>query len=290
MAFGQNIINGLLLGGLYAAVAVGFSLVWGIMNVVNLTHGAFIMLGGYIVFTLFTMAHIDPFLALPISMLVLFGLGWLVQKLLINQILRAPIMMTLLLTFGLSLIITDSAFQVGSASLRTIRLPYGSAGLHLEGLVIPYVRLACLAIAITLTTFLHLFLNRTRLGLAILATGMDQDAARLVGISPRQVYALTFAIGAALAGAAGGLIAILYPISPSIGEPYTLRAFVVVVLGGIGNVWGALLGGLVFGLVQVIGGSVFGTGYEDAIAFGLMVLILIVRPRGLIGKPFYSGS
>ncbi|HZT06535.1 MAG TPA: branched-chain amino acid ABC transporter permease [Chloroflexota bacterium] len=287
---GQTLVNGLLLGGLYAAAAVGFSLVWGIMNLVNLAHGSFIMLGAYVVFWCFTLWHVDPFLALPIAMAALFALGFATQWLLVNQILRAPLLMTLLLFFGISLVVTDVAYQLWSPSLRTVQLAYGSAGLHIGPIIVPFVRLAALTIAVALTGALSWYLNHTRGGLAILATGLDQEAARLVGINPRYTYAMTFAIGAAFAGAAGVLVAIVYPISPTIGDPYTLRSFVVVVLGGVGNVWGAVLGGLLFGVVQAAGGFVFGSGFEDAIAFGVMVLVLLIRPQGLIGRPFYSTS
>jgi len=284
----QFTVDGILLGGIYAAVAVGFSLVWGIMNIVNLAHGAFVMLGGYVSYFLFSALGLDPFLSLPLAMLALFVLGWLVQSLLVNRIMRAPMLMTFLLTFAISLIIVDLALQLFSATFRTVAPPYSAAGLHVGGLVVPLVRAAVLAVAVALTVLLQQFLARTKPGQAILATGMDVDAARLVGIDTARVYALTFALGAALAGAAGDLIAMVYPISPSIGDPFTLRAFVVVVLGGLGNVYGALLGGVIFGLIETLGAARLGTGYEDALAFGALVVMLVLRPRGLIGRQFYQ--
>ncbi len=284
MSQAQFLVDGLLLGGVYAAVAVGFALVWGIMNIVNLSHGALVVLGAYVTFWLFALLGLDPFLSLPLSMASLFVVGWVLQKTLINRIVRAPVLMTFLITFGLSLVITDLILHAFSSDFRSVAVPYASAGLHIGGVVIPLVRAAALVVAVALVALLGLFLNRTRPGQAILATGMDADAARLVGISVGNVYALTFALGAALAGAAGTLFAVIYPISPDLGDPVTLRAFVVVVLGGLGNVYGALLGGLVFGLAEVIGSATIGAGYDDAIAFGLLVLVLVLRPRGLVGK------
>ncbi len=256
MAVGQVLVNWLLLGSLYAAVALGFSLVWGIMNIVNLAHGAFIIVGAYTAFWLYTQLHIDPYLGIPLTMAVLFGIGWIVQYVAINRVIRAPLLVTFLLTFGLNLLIADLVQQFFSSDLRSINTAYAGNGT----------------------------------GNAILATGMDRDAARLMGISIRNTYALTFAIGAALAGAAGAMLSELYPFDPSGGGTFTLRAFVIVVLGGLGTPWGVLAGGLVFGLAETIVPLIpgVGPGYDDAIAFAVLVAVLIFRPNGLLGKAFYS--
>ena len=284
MNYGQYLVDGILLGGIYAAAAVGFALVWGIMNIVNLSHGTLIVLGAYVTYWAFTLLGVDPFLSIPLAMAILFAVGWVLQKAMINRIIRAPVLMTFLLTFGLSLVLTDLLQHAFTSSFRSVSVPYAAAGLHLADVVIPLVRTGALGVAIALVVGLGLFLNRSRPGQAILATGMDVEAARLVGINVSNVYALTFAVGAALAGAAGALFAVIYPLSPDLGSAITLRAFVVVVLGGVGNVYGALLGGLVFGLAEVFGAAFVGAGFEDAIAFGLLVLTLVVRPRGLVGR------
>ncbi len=285
MNVGQFLVDGILLGGIYAAAAAGFALVWGIMNIVNLSHGALVVVGAYVTYWLFRLLGIDPFLSVPLAMAVLFVVGWVIQKALINRIVRAPVLMTFLLTFGLSLMIADLLDHAFTSDLRSVSVSYAAAGLHLGSVVVPLIRTAALAVAVVLVVLLALFLNRTRPGQAILATGMDLEAARLVGINVADTYALTFAVGAALAGAAGALFAVIYPVSPNLGDPVTLRAFVVVVLGGLGNVYGALLGGMVFGLAEVFGSALVGAGYEDAIAFGLLVLTLVLRPHGLIGRP-----
>jgi branched-chain amino acid transport system permease protein len=290
MVFGQVLVNWLLLGCLYAAVALGFSLVWGIMNIVNLAHGAFIIVGAYTAFWLYTQLHIDPYLGIPLTMVVLFGIGWIVQYVAINRVIRAPLLVTLLLTFGLNLLIVDLVQQFFSSDLRSINTTYAGNGIDIGTMHITLDGLIAAATAVLLTAALNYFLTRTRTGNAILATGMDRDAARLMGISIRNTYALTFAIGAALAGAAGAMLSELYPFDPSGGDTFTLRAFVIVALGGVGTPWGVLAGGLVFGLAETVVPLIpgVGPGYDDAIAFAVLVAVLIFRPNGLLGKPFYS--
>ncbi len=290
MAVGQVLVNWLLLGSLYAAVALGFSLVWGIMNIVNLAHGAFIIVGAYAAFWLYTQLHIDPYIGIPLTMAVLFIIGWIVQYVAINRVIRAPLLVTFLLTFGLNLLIVDLVQQFFSSDLRSINTAYAGNGIDIGSTHIAFDRLIAAVIAVLLTAALNYFLTRTRTGNAILATGMDRDAARLMGISIRNTYALTFAIGAALAGAAGAMLSELYPFDPSGGGTFTLRAFVIVVLGGLGTPWGVLAGGLVFGLAETVVPLIpgVGPGYDDAIAFAVLVAVLIFRPTGLLGKPFYS--
>ncbi len=290
MAFGQVLVNWLLLGSLYGAVALGFSLVWGIMNIVNLAHGALIIVGAYTAFWMYTQLHIDPYLGIPLTMAVLFIIGWIVQYVAINRVIRAPLLVTFLLTFGLNLLIADLVQQFFSSDLRSINTAYAGNGIAIGPTYIAFDRLIAAVIAILLTAALNYFLTRTRIGNAILATGMDRDAARLMGISIRHTYALTFAIGAALAGAAGAMLSELYPFDPSSGGTFTLRAFVIVVLGGLGTPWGVVAGGLVFGLAETVVPLIpgIGPGYDDAIAFAVLVIVLIFRPNGLLGKPFYS--
>jgi branched-chain amino acid transport system permease protein len=234
--------------------------------------------------------HIDPYLGIPLTMVVLFVMGWIIQYVAINRVIRAPLLVTFLLTFGLDLLIADLIQQFFSSDLRSINTAYAGNGLDIGSTHIAFDHLIAAVIAILLTAALNYFLTRTRIGNAILATGMDRDAARLMGISIRYTYALTFAIGAALAGAAGSMLAELYPFNPSVGDTFTLRAFVIVVLGGLGTPWGAVAGGLVFGLAETVVPLLpgVGPGYDDAIAFAVLVVVLIIRPNGLLGKPFYS--
>jgi len=285
-AFAQLVIIGLLAGGIYAAVGVGFGLVWGVLNIVNLAHGALVIIGAYLTWQMFAAWGVDPFLTLPIDAIALFVLGYAVQRGVINRIIRAPLLFTFLLTFGLNLIAVNVLLLIFKSDFRSVTTAYSGAGLELGGLVIPYIRLAALGIALVMAVLLAILLSRTRVGLAIQAVGSDRDAAQLVGIDLRHAYALTFGLGAAVAGVAGGMIAMIQAITPTAGEPYTLQAFVVVILGGLGRVSATVVGGLVFGLVEAFGQSIPGSGsvFANAIAFGVMVLILVTRPQGLMGR------
>lgn len=284
--FAQLVILGLLAGGVYVAVGVGFGLVWGVLNIVNLSHGALVIVGAYITWQLFTAFHLDPFLTLPVDALILFALGYAIQRGVINRVIRAPLLFTFLLTFGINLVVINVLLLLFKSDFRSVTPSYSGSGIELGPVVISYTRLAALAVAILLAAGLAFVLNRTRTGLAIQAVGADRDAAQLVGIDLRHTYALTFAIGAACAGVAGGLISLIQAITPTAGEPYTLQAFVVVILGGLGRVSATVVGGLLFGLIEVFAQSIPGSGsvYANAIAFGLLVLVLVVRPQGLIGR------
>ena len=284
--FLQLLVLGLLIGGVYVAVAVGFSLVWGILNIVNLAHGALVVIGAYTTWILFDRWGVDPFLSLPIDVVLLFALGYLLQRLLINRVIRAPLLFTFLITFGVNLVLVNAVLAVFKSDFRSVTPAYSGTGLALGDVVVPYVRLAALAVAMLLAGLVWLLLNRTRTGAAIQAVGADRDAAQLVGIDLRHVYALTFGIGAACAGVAGGLISVIQAINPSAGEPYTLQAFVVVILGGLGRVSATVVGGLLFGLIEVFGQAApyLGAGYANAIAFAVLVLVLVLRPQGLLGR------
>ena len=282
----QLVVLGLLIGGVYVAVGVGFGLVWGVLNIVNLSHGALVIVGSYLTWKLFSSYGLDPFLSLPLDAALLFTIGYALQRLLINRVIRAPLLFTFLLTFGINLVIINILLFLFKSDFRSVTPSYAGAGLNLGPLVIPYTRLASLAVAVLLAGLLGLILGRTRTGLAIQAVGADRDAAQLVGIDLRHIYALTFGLGAACAGVAGGLITLTQAITPTAGEPYTLQAFVVVILGGLGRVSATVVGGLLFGLIEVFAQSIPGSGsvYANAIAFGLLVLVLVTRPQGLMGR------
>ncbi len=280
----QNAINGLLIGGTYATVAVGFSLVWGTLNVVNIAHGALVMLGAYTTYWLFTLYHIDPLLSLPLTGALLFAMGYPLQRYVINQVIRASFLITFLLTFGLELLITNLALAAWTADIRSVTTAYSGTSFVLGPLTIPAVRLAALGVAALVGALLHVLMVRSRLGSAIRATASDQEAARLMGIPIAHVYALTFAIAAATAGIAGGLISLSFPIFPAMGPGYTLVAFVTCVLGGLGSVPGALLGGLLLGLLQTYAASWLGPNFDSVVAFSVLILILAVRPAGLLGR------
>jgi branched-chain amino acid transport system permease protein len=278
MLLAQIIVNGVLLGGLYGLMALGMALVWGVLNIVNLAHGAFIMLGGYIVYYLFTQLGIDPLLALPIAMAIMFAFGYLLQYVVLNQIIRSAMLNTLLITFGLDVVLTYLAQLGFSADFRTIAPSYAGANFGLAGITVPVAPLAAFAVAWLLAGLTWLLLNRLPLGRAIRATAQNLIAARLYGVNPRQLYAVTFGIGAALAGASGGLYGMISHLSPYVGAPLTAKAFVIAVIGGLHNPFAVVASGLIIGIAESLASLYIGPTYANVISFGLLVLILVLRP------------
>ncbi len=278
MLFAQLLVNGVLLGGLYGLMALGMALVWGVLSIVNLAHGAIIMLGAYCVNFLFTGLGIDPFAALPIAMVVMFAVGYLTQRLVLNLIIRSAMLNTLLLTFGLNVTLTYLAQLAFSADFRTINPSYAGANVTLLGVTVPLVRFGAFLTALVLAGALWLLLERTRLGRAIRATAQNLTAARLYGVNPAQLYAVTFGLGAALAGAAGGLYGVVSQVTPYMGATLTAKSFVISVMGGLDNPFGIILGGLFIGIAEALAAIYLGPTFTDAISFGLLVLILVARP------------
>jgi len=290
----QDLVNGILAGGILAVVALGFSLVWGIMNIINLAHGAFIMVGAYVTYQLFTTFHLDPFVSLPISFVLLFALGYLIQHYLLNWVARAPILSTFLLTFGLSLLIVNIALIVWTGDTRGVTTAYSGTNFTLGDVTVPWAKLYTLLGALTITGVMQLWLTRSRTGRAIRATSMDIGAAQLSGVRVTQIYAIVFALGAGLAGVAGTLISLSYALNPSMGDPFLIKAFVVCVLGGLGSVQGALVGGLAYGIIEAFATQIdvtigtqhiSGSGLQDAIALVVLLIVLVVRPTGIMGRP-----
>lgn len=287
--FVQATLYGLLQGGLLALVAVGFSLVWGVLNVVNLAHGAFVLAGAYVAFELNSWLGLDPFLGMVPAALVLFGIGYVLQRYLVNLVVNAPIFITLLLTFGLQLLAVNGMILLFTANYRGIRTGYADTPLALPGQVqVPVGRLLAALLAVAITVGLGYVMRRTRTGLSILATGMDRGAARLMGIKAAHVYALTFGIAAGLAGAAGAAVGAVSTFSPADAGRFTLFSFVAAVLGGLGTMSGALYGGLLLGLVEAWGGQLLPGTLINALAFAVLVIVLAVRPQGLAGRAFYA--
>jgi branched-chain amino acid transport system permease protein len=287
--FAQATIYGLLQGGLLALIAIGFSLVWGVMNIVNLAHGSFVVAGAYVAFELNQWMGLDPFLGMVPAAIVLFVLGYLLQRGLVNLVVNAPIFITLLLTFGLDLLLTNGMILLFTADYRSVPTGYAVNSLVLPGDVrVPYGRLLAAVLAVALTLLLGWAVRRTRTGLSILATGMDRGAARLMGIKAAHIYALTFGLAAALAGAAGAAVGAVSTFSPADAGRFTLFSFVAAVLGGLGNMSGALYGGLLLGLVEAWGGQLLPGTLVNAVAFAVLIVVLVVRPQGLAGRAFYA--
>lgn len=278
----QYVVNGLLIGSLYACLAVGFSLIWGVLNIINMLHGSFVVLGAYI--TIFATLYfgISPIAAAVLACAALFLLGYLVQRQFINRVVSAPIFITFTLTFGMDLLLQNLMLQTFTATPRSLLLDYGS--LSVGGVTISIARLGAMGLALFLTALLYWLLKRSSIGRAIIAVRMDRHAATLLGIRVPQIYAVTFGIGALMAAAAGGAMAMVFPITPLLGGVFLGKSFVICVLGGLGSVPGALIGGLVLGLLESFGALAFGAQWSATVGFALMLVILVVRPTGLAGK------
>ena len=280
----QILINGILKGGLYALMAIGMSLIWGVMDIINIAHGSFIMLGAFTTYWLFTIFGIDPFVSLVFSMAILFVLGYGVQRYVINYVIRASAFITLILAFGIEIFINNLALVSWSADVRKVKVAYGAANFSLGNWVtIPTIRLVAFLLVVVISLIFFYILNRTNLGRSIRATSQDLDAARLVGVDVARTYAITFGLGVGAAGAAGTLWSILFPISPMMGGILTLKSFVVVIIGGLGSMLGPIIGGLALGVTEAFGTNWFGSTYANLISFTILVLVLIIRPKGILG-------
>ena len=288
MLYLQILANGLVLGGLYACIASGFSLVWGVLNVINILHGSFIVLGGYLAFFAYAKLGLHPFLSIGIAAPLFFALGWLMQRTMINRMIAAPVLLTLTLTFGLDLMLANGMLAAFTADFRKLVLEPPLGVLSLGPVTLPVDRLLAMLLALGLTGLLYLVLSRSRIGRAIVAVRMDREAASLMGVNVPNVYAITFGLGAMMAGASGPLLALIFPISPLSGPVYLGKAVVICVLGGLGSVPGAMIGGLALGVVESLGAVWFGPEHATTLSFVLLILVLLVRPEGLLGRKGYA--
>lgn len=284
MLAAQVLINALVLGCLYACIAIGLSLVWGVLNVINLIHGSFIVLGAYLAWGLYQSLHISPWYALLVAAPLFFAFGYLIQRIILNRVITAPVLVTLTLTFGLDLILNNAMIYYFKADYRKLTLTPPMGSISLFDVVVPVDRLIATASALALTGVLYLILRRLRVGRAIVAVRLDRDAATLMGVDVKSIYAIAFGLGAALAGCAGVLMALIFPISPLTSTAYLGKAFVVCVLGGLGSVSGALAGGILLALIEGIGSTLIGPAHATTLSFVLLIIFLIVRPQGLLGR------
>ncbi|EIM71643.1 inner-membrane translocator [Nitratireductor aquibiodomus RA22] len=288
MLYAQILLNGLVLGGLYACIAVGFSLVWGVLNVINILHGSFVVLGSYIAYFAYVHLGIHPFMSVVLSGGALFVLGYVVQAGLINRVVGAPVLTTLVLTFGLDLLLNNSMIIAFSADYRTVQLAHPLGSTVVGGLVLPLDRLVAMLLACVLTVILYFVLVRSSIGRAIVAVRMDREAAALMGVNVKRIYAITFGLGALMAGAAGSLLSLIFPISPLNGSEFLGIAFIVCILGGLGSISGAIVGGLALGAIQSFGALLIGPQHGLTIAFVLLIILLIFKPTGIMGRRGYE--
>jgi branched-chain amino acid transport system permease protein len=283
--FIQAVINGIMLGGFYAVMVLGFSIIWGVMGVINLAHGEFIMAGAYTTWFLNTHYGWEPLLTLVVVMIIFFVIGYILQRILINRIIDRPYLISLLVTFGLAIIMANSfklAFTATPRSVDTIFSGFWRTG----NVTVPITKTVILIIAVLMMASLHFFLQRTRLGKSIRAAAQNREAARIVGIVIAAVYALTFAISISMTGAAGTLISPIQPIFPFMGAVLTLKAFAITAMSGLGSIPGALLGGIVLGLIETFVATYvpgIGTNLGIISSYVILVAVLVIRPQGLFG-------
>jgi branched-chain amino acid transport system permease protein len=280
----QVLISGLLIGFIYALVSVGLTLIYGVMDIVNFAHGEFLMLSMYVVFWANSLLGLDPIFSLPISIVVLFVVGMLTHKLIVSRVLHAPMSAQIFATFGLLVFMQSAAQFLWSPNYRLIQDPILAGRISVAGLNIGQPQLVAAFGALLTTGLLYWFIERTETGRAIQAVAEDREAAALMGINSDRMFMLAWGLGAACVGVAGALLANYYYIFPTVGTVFVLMAFVSVALGGFGSVPGALIAGVIIGVVEVLSGLIFGPAYKQVVVFALYMVVVLARPQGLLGE------
>jgi branched-chain amino acid transport system permease protein len=286
----QTAVNGLLLGGIYAVAALGLTLVFGIMDIVNLAHGHMLMVGSYVAIILFATLGLSPLIGMLAAMVVLFVLGVVLQRLVLNRVVGEGLEQPILVLFGVALVLQNLGQYFLGSNAQSTDLGILQGGLNIGPILgvgpifLSSPRTITFVVAVALVALTWLFLHRTTTGTAIRATSQNTEAAQYMGIDTDRVYVLTLGIGAALAGAGGALLSMLFPITPFVGWSYLLTTFAVVVLGGVGSIVGTLVGGLVLGVSENLGALYLGGGFRNIITFTIFLAVLLVRPRGLFGS------
>ena len=280
----QTLASGVLIGLIYALVAIGLTMIFGVMNIVNFAHGEFMMLGMYSSFWLFALFALDPMLTLPLTVLMLFAFGVLLYRFVIRRITDAPMVSQIFTTFGLMILLRGVAQFLWKPDYRSIENSWLSGSVRLGAIQLGRPQIVAGIGAIVVTLAVYTFLHRAKWGAALEATAADKEAAQLMGIDAHKMFGLAWGIGAACAGAAGGLLSTFFPIFPDVGANFILLAFVVVNLGGFGSVGGAFWAGILVGVIEVMGGLLIGPQYKMAVVLVVFLGVLMLRPQGLRGK------
>ena len=280
----QALISGILVGGVYALIGIGLTIIFGVMRVINFAHGDIMMVGMYLTFFLFTLFQVDPFVSIVITIPLMFLFGAFLQKIFINRIIGTLPQNQILLTIGLGLIMSNSVMLAFTSDYKILTTSYSSASINLGGISVSQPLAVSFVITAAITAILYWFLMKTDTGQATRATAQDREAAQLMGINVSRMSMLAFGIGAALSGTAGALISPTYYIFPQVGSAFTLKAFVITVLGGMGSIVGATLGGIIIGIVESVGAVTISSDWKDVLVFGIFLLVLLVKPSGLMGK------
>lgn len=279
----QALINGLVSGSIYALMAVGFTLVFGIMHVINLAHGELYMLGGFSTFFMVSVYHINFFVALIATLIIIAIFGFIIERIIFRPLRNSSLLNTLLASIGLSLFISNLVLQLAGSEMKNIQVPFSGQSLTILGTQVSVHRIIVLVLTALLVGLLGWIIKYTKVGKALRATAQDTDAAALMGVNINLIYGIIFAISAGLAAVAGGLIGSLYVVEPTMGLLPGMKAFIIVILGGMGSVVGALLGALIFGYAETFTTVFLESSYQDLVGFIILILVLLLKPNGLFG-------
>ncbi|AAR35382.1 branched-chain amino acid ABC transporter permease [Geobacter sulfurreducens] len=282
--FLQSLISGILIGGVYALIGIGLTIIFGVMRVINFAHGDIMMIGMYLTYNFFSLAGVDPFVSIALTIPLMFLFGAILQKTFINRVLGALPQNQILLTIGLGLIMSNTMMFIYTSDYKILTTSYSSSSFNIGTISISWPLAISFLITAAITLLLYWFLMKTDTGQAIRATAQDREAAQLMGINVKRMSILAFGMGAALAGTAGALISPTYYIFPQIGSTFTLKAFVITVLGGMGSIVGATIGGVIIGVAESLGAVYISSGWKDVVVFVLFLLVLLFKPAGLLGK------
>ncbi|MBW1645061.1 MAG: branched-chain amino acid ABC transporter permease [Deltaproteobacteria bacterium] len=282
--FIQTMVAGVLIGGVYSLIGIGMTLIMGVMGIINLAHGQLMMVSMYITYVLYHYLHLDPYVSLFIAMPALFFLGCLLQKYFLNPLIKVDSVLPenqVLMTVGIGIVLTEIARFIFTSDYKAVKTPYSSAAFFIGSISFSVPMCIAFLIALLFTAILFWFLLKTDLGRAIRATAQDKEAATLMGIDSEKITIITFGIGSALVASAGCLLMPIFYLFPDIGGPFTLKAFVITILGGLGSTVGAIVGGVVLGIAESLGATYIGMGYKEMVGFVIFVLVLVFLPGGL---------